>query len=660
MVSATDLKFYKSKNAGLGGDIDTSLEIISSTPNNLFGNVPRSEQVTGDDYYMCAYLKDTSSEKMGDLAFWLSSDTQQSDTQVKWAKEVNYHKYKYAPWKDFNGTSDFTEKAHATNFNLTKFTLSAWVNFTTNFASLKVIVGKGVDGSETSANNWNYVIYVDSSERFVGGFEESGGTDHLATSPSSYNDGKWHFVTVTYDLITVRLYVDGTQVATAATTTTPNTNSHPIRTGSDSTGTAGTFFTGKIDEVRIWNTDLTSTEVTDLYNGTDIPKVDTDNLVYEEKNGNDNGTKIAQEIADQYTAPSGITDWLDATSTEPTGDDLIGTFRNGMYYPVWIWWHVDANAEDFRKDRAIFSFAFTITSGGTGTPGDQDNSGGNPLPTPTDYKIAVVGDWGEENETDDVVSLIKNNGYNLVIGCGDNSYTSSDSQWFPIIKSIDDNQGSSIQWESANGNHDDPKALSTHLHQQKAYYSFDFQNTHVLVLDTEESMTGAQLTFATNDLKAQDSRSNIDYCFVVFHRPMTGPSSSHGTNTESQIENYADLFLAHKVVMVFQGHNHHWYRSLPIKHTSGSSMAKVISDSNGPYIVGQPANWLINVTSGTGGHDPADNLYPINNPPSYSAFTNNSNNGIFSITASNGGQTLTCKFINTGKDEFDEFVINNN
>lgn len=663
MVSFTDLKFYKSKNAGLGGDIDTDLLITSSIANNLFQNVPRSEQVAGEDYYMCMYMKDTSSEKMGDLAFWLSSDTIKSDTEVKWAKEVNYHKYQYAPWKDFNGTSDFTEEAHRAALSVGKFSISAWVNFTGDLLSLKMIVGKGVDLGGSSADYWNYQLYVNSSEQLVCGFQEMDGTNHLATSPLSYNDGKWHFVTVTYDGLTVRLYVDAVQVATHATSATPNTNTRPVRIGCDSVGTSGTFFTGKIDEVRIWDIELTADEILNLYNTDEIPKVDSDNLLNEYKYGNDNGSRIAQEIADQYTAPVGITDWKQVTSTEPTGDAIMGTFRQNTYKPVWVWWHVDAGAEDVRKDRAIFSAAMTITSTGTGTGGQTGGgggtgSGGNPTPTPTNYKIAVVGDWGEENETDDVVNQIKNGGYNLVIGTGDNSYTGSDNEWYPIVKSIDHNQGSSIRFETCMGNHDSESNIKSHFRYRNIYTSFDFENTHTLILSTENNMDigSAQHTFATNDLKAQDSRSNIDWIFVVFHRPMMGASSDHPNNEMDQIQNYMDLFLQHNVTMVFAAHNHNWQRTYPVKR-SGSGVTRVITDSNGPYTPGTPSKWLIHVISGAGGHDRPGTLYDLGSKPSFQVFQSNDHNGIFSITASNGGQTLTCKFINTGGDEFDTFTI---
>jgi hypothetical protein len=167
----------------------------------------------------------------------------------------------------------------------------------------------------------------------------------------------------------------------------------------------------------------------------------------------------------------------------------------------------------------------------------------------------------------------------------------------------------------------------------------------------------SQHTFAQNDLEAQASRGNIDWIFVAFHRPMTGPDSDHANNEENQIETYMDMFLENGVNLVLCGHNHIWYRSYPIKHGSGSSVSKVIN-GDGPYTVGDPNPWLISVISGTGGHDSGSSLYDLDSTPSHSAYQNNTNNGILSIEASNNGQTLTCKFINTDNSTKHTWVMN--
>ena len=85
-----------------------------------------------------------------------------------------------------------------------------------------------------------------------------------ATSPQSYSDGKWHYVTVTYDGSDIFLYVDGVQVATKKTSGSPDRGDEPVRVGADST-TLGDYFIGDVDEIRVWSVALTPLQVSDAY-----------------------------------------------------------------------------------------------------------------------------------------------------------------------------------------------------------------------------------------------------------------------------------------------------------------------------------------------------------------------------------------------------------
>ena len=108
-----------------------------------------------------------------------------------------------------------------------------------------------------------------SNERIQAGFEASACRDYFASSPASqnYNDGRWHYAVVTYDGSTVRLYIDGTQVASTPTSgaTPDNTGTQPVRIGANSRSLS-LYFTGNADEVRVWNRAISPTEVTDAYN----------------------------------------------------------------------------------------------------------------------------------------------------------------------------------------------------------------------------------------------------------------------------------------------------------------------------------------------------------------------------------------------------------
>ena len=69
----------------------------------------------------------------------------------------------------------------------------------------------------------------------------------------------WSFLTETYDGSTLRLYVNGTQVASTAHTGAIATSNNPLQIGGDSI--YGQFFAGLIDEVRVYNVALTAAQI---------------------------------------------------------------------------------------------------------------------------------------------------------------------------------------------------------------------------------------------------------------------------------------------------------------------------------------------------------------------------------------------------------------
>jgi predicted phosphodiesterase len=384
MVSTTDVKFYKSSNNALGGPI-TGTEIKSGESNNLFINVKKSDQDGGADFYHCMYLKNThASEDMDKFNFWLGTDTFQAGTTVYWGFEnTTIGGYNFAPFFTSTG-SNTDETGDAATYDLTQFTLAAWFSIPAGTLTTQGwLVNKGGSGSDTAGQNLNYGLWIESNGTVRGGFEETTGTDHYAQSPLSYDDDSWHFALVYYDGTTVNLYVDNmtTAVATHATTTTPETNALPIRINQNSRVVADWLpINSTIDEVRIWNRGMTSsTERNDLLLNT----VNTSGLVFEKSFGTSTGGIVAQEIANVGDEPVGIT-WIPA-GVEPSTPN-IGQLNHGQYIPIWVWWHIEANALAGIDDTAIFNFTFFITSSGSGDPG----TGGEGTVTIDDFGVRKI------------------------------------------------------------------------------------------------------------------------------------------------------------------------------------------------------------------------------------------------------------------------------
>ena len=157
--------------------------------------------------------------------------------------------------------------------SVSKFSVAAWFKTSNDYNSNAFIVNKAGD-----SGNMNYGIWMNSAEKIQAGFETSAGKPMYATSPLSYSDGNWHYAVVTYDgSANLVLYIDGVQVASKSTGgASPETSgTKPVRIAANSRVTPpSNFFTGDIDEVRVWKDDLTPTEVTNAFAGTNFNTAD--------------------------------------------------------------------------------------------------------------------------------------------------------------------------------------------------------------------------------------------------------------------------------------------------------------------------------------------------------------------------------------------------
>ena len=85
-----------------------------------------------------------------------------------------------------------------------------------------------------------------------GSYAHAYGTDPLPAN-------SWSYLAETYDGSTLRLYVNGTQVAATAHTGSIASSTNPLQIGGDSI--YGQYFAGLIDEVRVYNVALTAAQI---------------------------------------------------------------------------------------------------------------------------------------------------------------------------------------------------------------------------------------------------------------------------------------------------------------------------------------------------------------------------------------------------------------
>src|SRR5256712_3112179 len=188
------------------------------------------------------------------------------------SKSLSGLKYDYAPYRTFNGVSDYFDPPVTADMSMPgSFTVNAWFKTTKNNPSgvEEMIVNKGGIGLDRIGENMNYGMSITDSEKVKGGFEDSGisNNDHFVSSSASYNDGNWHMAAVTYDSTTgaITLYVDGASAGITTSLLPPETNSKPLRIGANSRAN-NSYFAGQIDEVQIVSRALSSSEIADIYN----------------------------------------------------------------------------------------------------------------------------------------------------------------------------------------------------------------------------------------------------------------------------------------------------------------------------------------------------------------------------------------------------------
>ena len=174
-------------------------------------------------------------------------------------------KYNYSPYLSTTG-ANFIDVPDNSGLRLQKFSIAVWFKTSADYSTKAVIVNKGGHGSESVGKNMNYGIWMTPTEKVKAGFETKQGYNKFVTSPNTYNNGEWHYAAVTYDGFNLELYMDGVKVAGMSTTSVPDdTGAQPLRVGANSRA-ANMFFTGDIDEVRIWNGAMSAQEVADQYN----------------------------------------------------------------------------------------------------------------------------------------------------------------------------------------------------------------------------------------------------------------------------------------------------------------------------------------------------------------------------------------------------------
>ncbi len=172
-----------------------------------------------------------------------------------------------------------------------------------------------------------------------------------------------------------------------------------------------------------------------------------------------------------------------------------------------------------------------------------------------------------------------------------------------------------IPFMVSNGNHDNlqinylaqfalPQEVTAGENGQgEEWYSFDYANAHFVMLnDTvadDAVIAGAEADWLRADLEAVD-RSVTPWVFVVHHRNLYTCMSTHSPNGTTRAA-WQPIYDELEVDAVFQGHNHIYERSKPIRG---------LTDGNEGIVAAEDANGVPTFASaGSGSGGPSGTIY---------------------------------------------------
>ncbi|WP_347756893.1 PKD domain-containing protein [Agrococcus sp. ProA11] len=166
---------------------------------------------------------------------------------------------------NFGGNSNGRVSSPSSGAVTSEFSAEAWFRTSTNQGGKIIGFGNSQTGSSAS---YDRHVYMQNNGRLTFGVYPGG--VRTVNSTQSYNDGQWHHAVATQSAEGMRLYVDGALVGSDPSTVAAQAYNGYWRIGGDNLNgwpnrPSSNFFNGRIDEVAVYPTALTSGQVMSHY-----------------------------------------------------------------------------------------------------------------------------------------------------------------------------------------------------------------------------------------------------------------------------------------------------------------------------------------------------------------------------------------------------------
>lgn len=190
-------------------------------------------------------------------------------TSTAWSTEIPATSFANSTSLDLDGTTQYLDTTYVGIAGSAPRTVSFWMKTTMTGANGIIAWGN----STSNGAKWHIRLNDNATNGPVGAIRTETQGDYTIGS-TSINDGNWHHVTSVYpqgagEVGTVIHYIDGVAEApggNGGSTQAVNTSivADPVTIGRRKQGTALNYFSGKLDDVRIYDRALSATEVTQL------------------------------------------------------------------------------------------------------------------------------------------------------------------------------------------------------------------------------------------------------------------------------------------------------------------------------------------------------------------------------------------------------------
>ena len=200
---------------------------------------------------LCIFRSDTNAIEVSDGTSW---QTYNSDGASSVFSSNSYS-------VDFDGSNDYIDISGAAGlFNsATAFSISLWY-----YADA---YGGAILGAGTSGSSGVWILPYASGNQFYFNLRNGSATYIQTTSPAL---NQWVHVAATFNAGNAALYLTPAGGSTATTTSSSFPSSTPSTGGTNLSigrqAQQSLYFNGKVDEVAIWNREISSSEVSDIIN----------------------------------------------------------------------------------------------------------------------------------------------------------------------------------------------------------------------------------------------------------------------------------------------------------------------------------------------------------------------------------------------------------